>query len=232
MTNRGFLTIPVAIIVAGIIVAIAVIYASPRNQNNTTSDSVVANIGSQTGIDIKSIDNGDHIFGNPNAPIKIVEFSDTECPFCASFHPTMKRIVKDYNGKIAWVYRHFPLDSIHPKARKEAEATECAAEIGGNNAFWEYLNRIFEITPSNNGLDPAELFNVAEYIGLDRATFGECLNSGKYAAEVEKDYRDAIASGAQGTPYSIVIAPEGQKSLINGAQSYSVIKQMLDDILE
>jgi len=144
----------------------------------------------------------------------------------------MKRIVKDYNGKIAWVYRHFPLDSIHPKARKEAEATECAAEIGGNNAFWEYLNRIFEITPSNNGLDPAELFNVAEYIGLDRATFGECLNSGKYAAEVEKDYRDAIASGAQGTPYSIVIAPEGQKSLINGAQSYSVIKQMLDDILE
>jgi len=222
----------VAIIVAGIIVAIAVIYASPRNQNNTTSDSVVANIGSQTGIDIKSIDNGDHIFGNPNAPIKIVEFSDTECPFCASFHPTMKRIVKDYNGKIAWVYRHFPLDSIHPKARKEAEATECAAEIGGNNAFWEYLNRIFEITPSNNGLDPAELFNVAEYIGLDRATFGECLNSGKYAAEVEKDYRDSIASGAQGTPYSIVIAPEGQKSLINGAQSYSVIKQMLDDILE
>ena len=161
-----------------------------------------------------------------------MEFSDTECPFCASFHPTMKRIVKDYNGKIAWVYRHFPLDSIHPKARKEAEATECAAEIGGNNAFWEYLNRIFEITPSNNGLDPAELFNVAEYIGLDRATFGECLNSGKYAAEVEKDYRDAIASGAQGTPYSIVIAPEGQKSLINGAQSYSVIKQMLDDILE
>lgn len=229
MANKGFLTIPMAIVVAGIIIAIALIYASP---DRAPVEPLAAVNNVVSGLDnVKPLTASDHILGNPNAPIKIVEFSDTECPFCANFHPTMKRIVKDYNGQVAWIYRHFPLDSIHPKARKESEATECAAELGGNSAFWEYLNRIFEITPSNNGLDPAELFNVAEYIGLDRAAFGKCLNSGKYAAEVEKDYRDAIASGAQGTPYSIIIAPKGQKALINGAQSYSSIKQMVDDIL-
>ncbi|MEK7590463.1 MAG: DsbA family protein [Patescibacteria group bacterium] len=230
MTNKGFLTIPMAIVVAGIIIAIALIYASP---DKPAGEPLAAIKNAVSGLDnINPVTANDHIFGNPNAPIKIVEFSDTECPFCASFHPTMKRIVKDYNGQVAWVYRHFPLDSIHPKARKEAEATECAAGLGGNDAFWEYLNRIFEITPSNNGLDPTELFNVAEYIGLNHVAFEECLNSGKYTADVEKDYRDALASGAQGTPYSIIIAPKGQKSLINGAQSYSSIKQMVDDILK
>lgn len=230
MANKGFLTIPMAIVVAGIIIAIALIYASPDKNLGEPLAAVNNTVSSLDKVKPSTV--SDHIFGDPNAPIKIVEFSDTECPYCAIFHPTMKRIVKDYNGRVAWIYRHFPIDSIHPKSRKEAEATECAAELGGNDVFWEYLNRIFEITPSNNGLDPVELFNVAKYVGLDSVAFEKCLNSGKYAAEVEKDYRDAIASGAQGTPYSIIIAPKGGKSLINGAQSYNSIRQMVDDVLE
>lgn len=106
--------------------------------------------------DVAPVSPDEHIFGNPNASIFIIEYSDLECPFCKRFHETMKQAMEKYgkNGQVAWVYRHFPLDAIHSKARKEAEATECAAEQGGNEMFWKYTNKLMEITPSNNQLDP------------------------------------------------------------------------------
>ncbi|MCI0542492.1 thioredoxin domain-containing protein [bacterium] len=106
--------------------------------------------------EVVSVNPGEHILGNPNAEIFIIEYSDLECPFCKRFHETMKQAMEQYgkDGQVAWVYRHFPLDAIHNKARKEAEATECAGELGGNDMFWKYTNKLMEITPSNNQLDP------------------------------------------------------------------------------
>lgn len=117
-------------------------------------------------INMKPVSSDDHILGSISAPVKIVEFSDMECPFCKRFHATMQQVVKENNGQVAWVYRHFPLDQLHSKARKEAEATECATDQGGNEKFWAYLNRLMEVTPSNNGLDLAELLNIAAFTGL------------------------------------------------------------------
>lgn len=101
----------------------------------------------------------DRIAGNPQADLTIVEYSDPECPFCKRFHETMMQAMDEYGkqGKVAWVYRHFPLDAIHSKARHEAEAIECAGELGGNDKFWEYVNTLYKITPSNNQLDPTLL---------------------------------------------------------------------------
>ena len=133
---------------------------------------------------------------------------------------------------MAWVYRHFPLDSLHSKARKEAAATECANEQGGNDKFWAYLDRLMEVTPSNNGLDLAQLPVIAEYIGLDRAKFETCLNSGKYDKLIQEQYDDAIASGGRGTPFSIVIAKDGKKAVISGAQSVAGVKSVVDPLLK
>jgi len=143
---------------------------------------------------VKPVSAEDHIFGNPDAPIKIVEFSDLECPFCKRYHPTLKKIMEDYgkDGKIAWVYRHFPLESIHSKAPKEAEASECAAELGGNAKFWSYVDRLYQVTPSNNGLDLKMLPKIAEDIGIDRGNFENCLASGKHAQKVSDQSDDAI----------------------------------------
>lgn len=174
----------------------------------------------------------DHIRGSPDAPVKIVEFADTECPLCKRFHPTLQRIVAEYPGKVAWVFRHFPLDNIHPKARKEAEATECANDLGGNEKFWTYLDRLYEITPSNNRLDPAELPRIAEYVGLNRAKFEQCLESGKYVQRVAEDLDDALAAGAQGTPYTMVVAPNGRKFAILGAQPYASVKLVVEIALQ
>lgn len=232
---RGFLTVPVAIVIAGLIIGVSVIYAiGARNvQPSLAADDDVPEDAGASAIDnVKPITDADHILGPKDALVKIIEFSDTECPFCKRFHLTMQDVVKEYDGKVAWAYRHFPLESLHSKAKKEAQATECAAELGGNEKFWEYTNRLYEVTPSNDGLDPAELANIAAYVGLDVAKFNACLASGKQAGKVDAMYQDAVASGGRGTPYSIVISPSGKKSTINGALPLASVKAIVDAALE
>ncbi len=183
---------------------------------------------------IRPIADKDHILGDLSAPIKIIEFSDLECPFCKRFHTTMLQIIDEYgkNGKVAWIFRHFPLDTINPKGRKEAEAAECAAELGGNFNFWEYVNRLFEITPSNNGLDLALPPEIAQYIGLGQEKFKQCLNSEKYARHIAEDIADGMNAKAQGTPYSLIITQYDKKFFIPGAQPYEWVKSVIDIILQ
>lgn len=95
-------------------------------------------------VKIRPVTSDDHIVGNINAKIVIVEYSDLDCPFCKSFHNTMHRVVKESNGDVAWVYRHYPITQLHPNAYQKAEATECAWEQGGNTAFWKYADKVFE----------------------------------------------------------------------------------------
>lgn len=187
---------------------------------------------------VKPVMSEDHIRGNANASVKIVEFSDFECPFCKSFHTSVKQVMNDYekNGQVAWVYRHFPIDELHSKARKEAQASECAAELGGNKAFWGFADGLFEIAPSNNQLDLAMLPKIAEDLGIDKVKFAACLEGdlrgGKFAAHIESNVQDATASGGTGTPYSLVINSKGHIFPINGAESYEAVKAIIDTALK
>jgi len=171
----------------------------------------------------------DHIRGNPAAPVTLVEYSDFECPFCKRFHPTMKQLVDESKGQLNWVYRHFPLDELHSKARKEAAASECAAELGGNDAFWKFADRFFELTPSNNRTDiDTVLPQIAGEIGLDKAKFASCLASGKFDQRVAEDLENAAATGGRGTPWSIIVSKSGKKYPLSGAQPYAAVKQIVD----
>jgi protein-disulfide isomerase len=187
---------------------------------------------------VQPVSETDHIRGNRDATVKLIEFSDFECPFCKSFHPTTKALLDEYgkDGKVAIVYRHFPLDQLHSKARKEAQASECANELGGNDAFWAFVDKIFEVTPSNNQLDLAELPKIAAEIGLDETKFTECLagdmKGGKYANHIEENSQDAISSGGTGTPYSLVISARGTLYPINGALPYASVKSIVDRALQ
>ncbi len=203
--EKNSLTIPMAIIVAGVLIGGAVILSNRGNSVASTTDKVVKKDPIE--ININPIDLSDHIMGSPDAKALLVEYSDTECPYCKNFHKTLNTVADQYgkDGKFAWVYRHFPLDVLHKKARKEAEATECAAELGGNAKFWEYINKLYDTTPSNDRLDPSELPKIAVAVGLDKTSFETCLNSGKYANEVDKDYQEATKIGGRGTPYSIFV---------------------------
>jgi len=234
--KRDYL-LPASIVIAALIISVSLVYNAGKKVE--TADNLGATLGGSQGAvpvvpleeNIKPVGSDDHIFGNPSAPVKVVAFSDLECPFCKSFHQTIKKIVADYNGKVALVYRHFPLDELHPKARKEAVATECAAELGGNQAFWTYVDKVFEITPSNNGLDPALLPKIAQDIGLNRSQFESCLNSAKFDSKINASVKDAMDSGARGTPYSVVISKDNKKYIIPGALDYEQIKPIIDQAL-
>ena len=171
----------------------------------------------------------DHIRGNPDAPVTLVEYSDFECPFCKRFHPTMKRVVDESKGNVRWVYRHFPLDEIHSKARKEAAASECAAELGGNDAFWKFADRFYELTPSNNNTNIEKVLpQVARDIGLDSAKFASCLASGRHDGRVAEDHDNALATGGNGTPWSLVMSRKGKIYPLSGAQPYASVKQLVE----
>ena len=231
--NKSNMTIPVAIIIAGAFIAGAIFYTNGKS-DTTTVKPATENGKKEEAVKIPSVTAKDHILGNPSAPVVLVEYSDTECPFCKSFHATTKQIMDQYgkDGKVALVYRHFPLDSIHPKARKEAEGAECANELGGNDKFWAYIDRIFEITPSNNGLDPAKIPEIAKYIGLDGAKFDACLNSGKYAAHIEEDFQGGLKAGVTGTPSTFaIIKKTSEQTMIPGAQPFATVKAFIDSAL-
>ena len=172
----------------------------------------------------------DHIRGDPAAPVTLVEYSDFECPFCKRFHPTVKRLVDESNGQLKWVYRHLPLDELHPvKARKEAVASECAAELGGNDAFWKFADRFFELTPSNNRTDiDTVLPRIASEIGLDKARFASCLASGRHDRRIAEDVQDAAATGGRGTPWSLIVSKSGKTYPLSGAQPYAAVKQLVE----
>lgn len=227
------LSVPIAIVIAGAIMGGALFYSNLKAKDHKAVIETVQKVQEGSATKMRPITSEDHILGNPNADIIIVEYSDTECPFCKQFHTTLRRVMDEYgkDGKVAWVYRHFPIDNLHSKARKESEATECANELGGQTKFWEYINMLYDKTNSNNSLDPAELPKIAKAVGLDVAKFNTCLSSGKYADKVEKDYQDAIAVGGQGTPTSILITKDGTKTLLEGAQPYANLKNVLDAVL-
>lgn len=181
---------------------------------------------------VRPADKSDHVRGDlKKAKVVLIEYSDLECPFCKKFHPTTQELLKAYGDKVALVYRHFPL-SFHANAAKEAEATECAAELGGNNAFWNYVDKIFERTTANGtGFALDALVPLAKELGLNESKFKECLDSGKMADRVSKDLAEGGAAGVNGTPATFVVPKDGNTQLVPGALPLESFKQLIDPLL-
>lgn len=182
---------------------------------------------------IRPVDENDHILGNPNAPIVIVEYSDFDCPFCKNFHETMNNVMADYGstGQVAWVYRHFPLEQLHPNAPGIALASECVADLAGNEGFWTFADLVFGERSTNAPTNVTKLTEYATEAGADAAAFDSCVADARFAAEVTEDFQDGVNAGVRGTPYSLVLVG-GQQIVINGAQPYNNVKQTLDALLD
>ena len=176
----------------------------------------------------------DHIRGNPDAVLSLIEYSDFECPYCKSFHPTAKQVVETYAGKVNWVYRHFPLSFHNPGAQKQAEAAECASELGGEQAFWTYTDAIYSRTTSNGqGFPLNKLVPLAKELGLDEHAFQDCLDSGRQTARVNEDVVEGKQIGVTGTPTSILLHNEtGKVRIKSGAVPLTALKAELAQVLE
>jgi len=173
----------------------------------------------------------DHIRGSASAAVTLVEYSDYECPFCKQFQPSLQRLIQEESGKVRWVYRQFPL-SFHQNAEKESEAGECVAELGGNDAFWNFTDKIYKRTTSNGtGFALTDLPGLAAEVGVARKPFEDCLNSGKYATIVQQSESGGSAAGIDGTPGTFLINKQGKTQLIPGAVPYEQLKQAVESML-
>jgi len=174
----------------------------------------------------------DPIIGNPDAPITILEFSDFQCPFCARFYvQTLPAIKEEYidTGKVNFVYRDFPIQSIHPNALPAAVASECANEQG---KYWEYHDILFENQSSWAKLDTNTLISTfSEYankVGLNQEQFDACLETGKYLEEIQQDLNDGRDYEVTGTPGFFIGNEKIGFVKLSGAQPFESFKKVID----
>jgi diadenylate cyclase len=136
----------------------------------------------------------DHVRGAATAPVTLVEYGDFECPYCGRMYPVVKELRERAGDRLRVVFRHFPLDSVHPHARRAAEAAEAAAAQG---RFWEMHDLLFE---NQDNLDDEALRRYAARLGLDMARFEDDLAERRHAPRVREDRLDGERTGVEGTP--------------------------------
>lgn len=163
--------------------------------------------------------------GNPQATVTLVEYSDFQCPACASFDSLLTQLVNQYGDRVLFVYRHFPLREKHQNAEAAAEAAEAA---GLQNKFWEMHNILFATQNTWGTLaDPQSTFqSFATGIGLNLEQFITDSNSVSVRDQVEADYRSGLAAGIDGTPTFFL---QGVK--IANPKGYDEFAALLDQAL-
>jgi protein-disulfide isomerase len=202
---------------------VSLFYNQPEAIGNVAGDTEVRDIPPPTQAPPTSqikveIDDSDPVLGDEGADITIVEFSDFQCPFCQRAFDgaiaSLKQSDLFKNGEVNLVYKHFPLNSIHPQAQKAAEASVCAQKQG---KFWEMHDKIF----ANQGqLDVNSLKTYAAELGLNSGQFNSCLDSGEATGKVNTDTKQATDAGGRGTPYFVIVNKDGDTVAVSGAQPW------------
>ncbi len=173
---------------------------------------------------VPSVTDEDHVKGNKNAPVTIIEYSDFECPYCGAFEPTLDAIMAKYKDQVRLVYRHFPL-SFHPQAQPAALASECAAEQG---KFWEFHAAMFT---NQEALSADYYKKLATDNKLNLTKFNDCVSSQKYLTKVQDQAAAGGAAGINGTPGTFIIGKDGSATPITGAVPEATLSAAIDKAL-
>ncbi len=223
------ISVPAAIITSGVVIALALVLSGRGGTSETQlKNQAPTTTTPQAEVTLR---NEDYVRGDiAKAEVVIVEYSDSDCPFCERFHTTMKDVLKSYGTKVAWVYRHFPLD-MHPNAKNEAYALECAYQIGGNEVFWSYLDQLIGITVTPE-TSKTVLTSTATALGIDKNAFETCVANPATIKKIADQIAEAQALGAQGTPYSVAITKSGEQVAIPGAYPLDQMKTIIDGLLK
>jgi protein-disulfide isomerase len=136
----------------------------------------------------------DHIRGPKGAPVTLVEYGDYQCPFCGAAHPVVKEILALETNTVRFVFRHFPITTLHPFAEPAAEAAEAA---GAQGKFWQMHDWIFE---HQDAIAPDDLVEAAAGLGLDVERFAGDVAEHRYERKIREDFMSGVRSGVNGTP--------------------------------
>lgn len=199
MQDKNDYSVPGSILLGAVIIAGAIIYvgggAKPQSNLAAVSNP---DIGKQEDQSVPiPVTERDHIRGNPQAKVTLVEFSDFQCPFCRAFHPKLQEVMQEFGQDIRWVYKHFPLTSIHPEALPAAMASECVWEQKGDDGFWKFADAMF-LNQESLGKELYE--DVAKDLGVNMQEFASCMEEGRYISKVQEDVELGVEVGVEGTP--------------------------------
>ncbi len=217
------------IIIAAVIVAAAIII-SPIIRHYFPAASAANAPITQNSADartslIKAVDESDHVRGNKNARITLIEYADTECPYCTHVHETFKAMLDKYPNDVRWVYRHLP---FHEHATSEANISECIASVHGNDAFWKYLDALF----ANQNIGNTRGADVATELGYWDEKTQACAAANTFSQHITDDDANAAAIGAQGTPYTVIVTKSGKMIPISGAQPQNVFESIIQSLIK
>lgn len=225
------LLVPISIIVAGALVGAAVLYANKGNnvagnqqQGQPQDQQQGQQPESKAYLNVAKITSQDHIYGNKKAKIKVVAYTDLECPYCSKFHPIIKNIVDESNGEIALVLRYFPLP-FHPQAQEAAESAECVYAKGGDSAYWKFVDNTFAAYDKSEGAK-IDLAAVASKSG---ANISSC-DKASYDQKIKEQAANGQESGLQGTPFAVVVVNGEAKGTIDGAYPKERVQQIISDL--
>lgn len=224
-TLRREYTLPIAIVFAGLLIALAV-YAV-----RTKPDALSSRTGSPD--HVTPVHPGDRIFGNPDAPVKLIEYADIDSPHSKQFHLALEQVMSEFGagGKVAWVYRHFPLLDRSTASAAHAEAAECAGYVGGDDTFWHFITALQSAAPGENQFRVDSYMPVAKQLGIAEDAFTSCLEQGRFTKKVYDDSSNALDAGAEGAPYTILLI-EGKPPVgIQGALSYEDLKRVVTEAI-
>jgi len=220
------LTPSVSIIVAGVIVAAAIVFVN-LHPGAPAAAAAAAGAAQGTG-SVPAPSASDHVTGSLTAPIVLIEYSDFQCPYCQMIYPSIKDIVDTSNGQVAWVMRQFPLYQIHPNAMPGAEASECIAAQLGNGAFWKFADDDF----ANQSQIGAAFFAAeAQKLGADMTKYNACISANTYDSKIQAQIAEAEVAGGNGTPFTVVYNTKtGKQYQIPGALPETQIKALIAQV--
>lgn len=226
--NKDTITVPGAIIIAGVLIAGAILFGFVYMKGEGTG---TAGKPTTENPKIPAVSADDRVIGNPKtAEITLVEYSDLQCPFCTRFHPVVEQVVKDYGGKVAWVYRHFPLSQIHPEALPAAIASECVGSLRGNDAFFSFVDGVFK---NQERIGVALYRELGSKAGISAGDLDACIAKNESEAKIKQQFTDAVAAGGQGTPFTIILDKKGKTlGVIPGALPIEQVKAQIDLLLK
>jgi protein-disulfide isomerase len=231
------INLPISIVIIGIIIAGGIYFS---NIDTKVEEKIVE----KEIIEFSPITSSDNILGNPNAKVKIIEYSDFSCNFCKEFHPVMTKVMDKYakTGQVAWVFRHvFSPSEDNSISYQAAMASECVKEVAESNGlkdsetFWQYISEVFENAPTSLSLK--RLTSIAGDLGIPTEEFQDCISAERYADKINNNINDIrniatkLGGSSFGTPYVLVISDTGLQTQIIGSQTYQNMIELIDIML-
>lgn len=232
-SSNSSIAVPIAIVLGFAMIAVAIFFTVGNNpEPKEVTNEQTQEVGGSLSSTPRPVDETDYIRGNPNAPILLIEYSDYDCPFCKQYHQTLNTIMDEYgvSGRVAWVYRQFPIAQLHPNSPKISASALCVGKLGGTDAFWNFTDTVFE---ERDLQEPTNVTQIPQYVtdaGVDLSAYNSCMDNGDTTGEVEASIRDAFNIGARGTPYTVLVIGN-QQAVINGAQPYETVRGIIENLL-